>query len=108
MLNCRCARLSAPETCKCLPVADRSVVEFLIDRSNCYLAIDFDLDVVTGHFQRRKGEMPGPHQKRPLHHDEAISARIGKYAEKAGCENQERSFHCPVVGIPAEMLRFFS
>src|SRR5207302_10661723 len=72
------------------------VVELLIDRSNCYLAIDFDLDVVVGHFQRRKGEMPGPHQKRPFHHDKAISARIGKHAEQTGCENQERSFHCPV------------
>jgi len=58
-------------------------------RSNCYLAIDFDLDVVAGHLQRRKGEMPGPHQKRPFHHDEAIPARIGKHAEQTSCENQE-------------------
>jgi len=27
------------------------------------MAIDFDLDVVAGHLQRRKGKMPGPHQK---------------------------------------------
>src|SRR2546423_14746435 len=44
--------------------------------------------------------MPGPHQKRPFHHDEAIPARIGKYAEQTGCENQERSFHCPVSRHP--------
>src|SRR5438552_10715758 len=80
------------------------VVEFLIDRSNCYLAIDFDLDVVVDHFQRRKREMSGPNQKWPFHHDESIPARVGKYAEQAGCENQEQSFHALLVGTPAKML----
>src|SRR5947208_9547393 len=80
------------------------VVEFLIDGGNRYLAIDFDLDVVAGHFQRRKVELPRPYQrpyqKWPLHHDKAIPTRIGKYAEQTGCENQERSFHCPVSRQP--------
>ena len=51
--------------------------------------------------------MPGPHQKRPFHHDEAIPARIGKHAEQTGCENQERSFHCPVSRHPRENAPVF-
>ena len=76
------------------------VVEFLIDGGNRYLAVDFDLDVVAGHFQRRKGEVPRPDQKWALDHDKAIPARIGKYAEQTDCENQERSFHRPVSRHP--------
>ena len=79
------------------------VVEFLIDGGNCYLAVDFDLDVVTGHFQRCKGEVPRPYQEWLFDDNETISARIGKgeHAEQTGCENQERSFHFPVSRNPS-------
>ena len=76
------------------------IVEFLIDGGNRHLSVDFDLDVVTGHLERGKGEVPGPDQKWPFHDDKTIAARIGKYADQTGRENQERSLHCPVSRHP--------
>jgi hypothetical protein len=43
----------------------------------------------------------GPDQKWPFDNDETIAAGIGKYAEQTGCENQKRSFHCPVSRHPS-------
>jgi hypothetical protein len=35
------------------------IVKFLVNRSDRYLTIDLDVNVMTGHLERRKREMTG-------------------------------------------------
>ena len=72
----------------CAPFRDREhvnafeplivrIVELLVDRCDRDLAINFDVDVMTGDLERGEREMARRNVDRPLDDDETVSAGLG-------------------------------
>ena len=65
------------------------IVKFLIDRSDCYLAVDFDVHVMAGDFEWREGKVTWRHRHRPLDDDEAVTAALRGDAEHSGRDPED-------------------
>src|SRR5262249_34578930 len=58
------------------------IVELLVDRCNGHLAVDFDVDLMTGDFERGEREMNRRNVDRTLDDDETIPAGLGDASEE--------------------------
>src|SRR5262249_26882374 len=84
------------------------IVELLVDRCDGDLLINFDVDLMTGDFERSKREMGRRNVDRTLHDNETISARYGDASEEEEPDHYHQFFvHGALVGNSGKKLPAF-